>query len=78
MDWRERISVDPEVCHGKACIEGTRIPVSVILENLAEGVTDEDLLKNYPSLEEEDIRAAMAYGAELSRERILDLPKRSA
>jgi len=69
MNWKERITVDPLVCHGKACIKGTRIPVSVILDNLAEGVREEEILKSYPSLKPEDIRAAIAYAAELSRER---------
>ena len=55
--WRERITVDPFVCHGKACIKGTRIMVSVILDNLAEGVTEEDILKSYPSLVPDDIKA---------------------
>lgn len=73
MDWRERITVDPLVCHGKACIKGTRIMVSVILDNLAEGVSGEEILKSYPSLKPEDIRAAIAYAAELSRERLISV-----
>lgn len=73
MDWRERITVDPLVCHGKACIKGTRIMVSVILDNLAEGVSEEEILKSYPSLKPEDIRAAIAYAAELSRERLISV-----
>jgi len=73
MDWRERINVDPLVCHGKACIKGTRIMVSVILDNLAEGVSGEEILKSYPSLRPEDIRAAIAYAAELSRERLISV-----
>ncbi len=73
MDWRERVSVDPLVCHGKACIKGTRIMVSVILDNLAAGLTDAELLKSYPSLMIEDIKAAIAYAAELSRERLVPL-----
>jgi len=73
MDWRERISVDPLVCHGKACIKGTRIMVSVILDNLAAGLTESELLKSYPSLMIEDIKAAIAYAAELSRERLVPL-----
>ena len=73
MDWRERISVDPLVCHGKACIKGTRILVSVILDNLAAGLTDAELIKSYPSLMIEDIKAAIAYAAELSRERLVPL-----
>jgi uncharacterized protein (DUF433 family) len=71
MDWRERISVDPLVCHGKACIKGTRIMVSVILDNLAAGVSPEEILKSYPSLSSEDIQAAIAYAAELARERVI-------
>ena len=73
MDWRERITVDPLVCHGKACIKGTRIMVSVILDNLAEGVSAEEILKSYPSLKSDDIRAAIAYAAELSRERLISV-----
>jgi len=71
MDRRERISVDPLVCHGKACIKGTRIMVSVILDNLAAGVSPEEILKSYPSLSTEDIQAAVAYAAELARERVI-------
>lgn len=74
MNWRERISVDPLVCHGKACIKGTRIMVSVILDNLAEGVNETEILKSYPSLRPEDIKAAIAYAAELSRERLVSVP----
>ena len=62
MDALERISVDPDVCHGKACIKGTRIMVSVILDNLAAALTAEEIIKNYPSLTREDIQAAVAYG----------------
>ncbi len=69
----ERISVDPNICHGKACISGTRIMVSVILDNLAIGKSFEDILQNYPTLQEEDIRAAIAYGAFLSKERTIPL-----
>lgn len=65
----ERISVDPEVCFGKPCIRGTRIWVSLILDNLAEGATEQELLEEYSHLALEDIRAAIAYGAEMARER---------
>jgi uncharacterized protein (DUF433 family) len=68
MDLK-RISVDPQICHGTACISGTRIPVSVILDNLAEGISREDILKSYPSLKSEDIDAALAYAALLAKER---------
>ena len=74
MDWRDRITVDPFVCHGKACIKGTRIMASIILDNLSEGVSEPEILKSYPSLKPEDIKAAIAYAAELSRERILSIP----
>jgi len=70
INWQERISIDQAVCHGKACIKGTRIMVSVILDNLAEGLTQEETLKNYPSLTMEDISAAIAYAAEVTKERI--------
>lgn len=74
MSWRDRISVDPNICHGKACIKGTRIMVSVILDNLAEGETPERILRGYPTLQPEDIQAALGYAAELARERIVNLP----
>lgn len=69
MSVLKRITIDPEVCHGKACIAGTRIPVSVILDNLAEGMNREEILKSYPSLNPADIDAALAYAALLAKER---------
>ncbi len=74
MNWRDRITVDPLVCHGKACIKRTRIMVSVILDNLADGNTEAEILNDYPVLTSDDIKAAIAYAAELSRERILSTP----
>lgn len=71
MDWRTRISTDPAICHGKACIKGTRIMVSVVLDNLASGQTPDDIVRLYPSLHSEDVAAAMGYAAELARERIV-------
>jgi uncharacterized protein (DUF433 family) len=68
MSWRERITVDPTVCHGKACIKGTRVLVSVILDNLAADISELEILESYPSLASEDIQAVIAYGAELARE----------
>jgi uncharacterized protein (DUF433 family) len=73
MNWRERITVDSNVCHGKACIKGTRVMVSVILDNLAEGTTREEILSSYPSLASEDIEASIAYAAELARERVVPI-----
>ncbi len=63
-----RISVDPQVCFGKPCIRGTRIWVSLIVDNLAEGVSEAELLSAYPQLKPEDIRASLAYAAEMTRE----------
>ncbi len=71
MNLLERISADPQVCHGKACIKGTRIMVSVILDNLAAGISPEEILKSYPTLSSEDIQAAIAYAAELAKERVV-------
>jgi uncharacterized protein (DUF433 family) len=73
----ERIVSDPKVCHGKPCIRGTRIMVSVILDNLAEGRTPEKIVKNYPPLTLDDIRAAIAYAAELANEEEI-LPLRAS
>ena len=62
----QRISIDPQVCFGKPCIKGTRIWVSLILDFLASGMQISEMLEEYPQLTEEDIRAAFAYGAEMS------------
>ena len=64
----ERIQVDPAICHGKACIRGTRIMVSVVLANLADGMTESEVRAEYPALAGEDILAALAYAAELAGE----------
>ncbi|MGD9648488.1 MAG: DUF433 domain-containing protein [Pirellulales bacterium] len=64
MDWRERISVDPQICHGTACIKGTRVMVSVILDNLAAGIGRDEILQSYPTLTSDDIQAALEYAAE--------------
>ncbi len=70
----ERISVDPGVCFGRPCIRGTRIWVSLIVENIAEGISEAELLAAYPQLQPEDLRAALAYAAEVLRERIIPVP----
>ena len=67
--WRDRISVDPSVCHGNPCIRGTRIFVSVILDNLAAGIGTDEILASYPGITGDDVLAALAYAAELARER---------
>lgn len=74
MDWREYITTDSQVCHGKACIKGTRIPVSVVLDNLAAGLTVEEILRSYPGLTREAVRAADVYAAEVVSERVVLLP----
>jgi uncharacterized protein (DUF433 family) len=74
----QRISVDPEVCFGKPCIRGTRIWVSLLLDFLAAGMSIKEILEDYPHLTEEDIRAAIAYGAEMSRERYVEIPTKAA
>ena len=73
MNWRDHITVDPSVAHGKPCIKGTRIMVSVILDNLTVGIPQDEILKNYPSLSTEDIQAAISYAAELARDRIVPI-----
>lgn len=74
MRWQDYISVDPTICHGKACIRDTRILVSVVLANLAEGIPRDELLQSYPGLTPEAVQAALAYASELAQERVLALP----
>ena len=74
MDWKPLIASDSAVMHGAVCFRGTRIPVSVVLDNLAAGETAERILDQYPSLRSEHIGAAMSYAAELARERVVDVP----
>jgi uncharacterized protein (DUF433 family) len=73
-EWRERISINPAVCHGKACIRGTRVMVSLILDNLAASVHPDEILASYPTLTDADIQAALSYAAELAREGTSALP----
>jgi uncharacterized protein (DUF433 family) len=74
MSWQDHIAVDPAVCHGKACIKGTRVMVSVVLDNLAAGETPDQIVRSYPSLTLEAVHATMAYAADLAREQIIALP----
>lgn len=74
----ERIAIDPNVCGGKPCIRGTRIWVSLILDFLAEGMTESDLRAEYPQLSHEDVLAAIAFGAEAARVRIVSVAGRAA
>ena len=68
VDWRKRIAIDPKICHGKPCIKGTRIMVSIVLDYLRARETREEILRQYPSLEPEDIDAALGYAAWLAHE----------
>lgn len=77
MDWRDRISVDPRVCHGKACVRGARVLVSVLLDNLAAGEAVESIARDY-HVAPEDVRAALLYAGELARESVVDLPPTAA
>ncbi len=70
----DRISIDPEVCGGKPCIKGTRIWVSFVLDLLAQGMSETEFLAEYPQLTHDDVLAAIAYGAEAARERIIPVP----
>jgi uncharacterized protein (DUF433 family) len=74
-NWKEYISADPEICHGKACVKGTRIMVSVILDNLADEMTPEEIVREYPPLTVAGVKAAIAYAAALTHEEAL-LPLR--
>jgi uncharacterized protein (DUF433 family) len=74
MDWKPYITTDPQIMHGAVCFRGTRIPVSVVLDNLAAGETSEHILDQYPSLNPEHIPAALGYAADLARERIVPIP----
>ena len=74
MDWKHHITTDPGIMHGAVCFRGTRVPVSVVLDNLADGETPERILAQYPSLKPEHIPAAIAYAADLARERVVPVP----
>ena len=73
MNWKDRITVDPLVCKGRACVRGTRIMASVVLDNLAAGLSPEEIMRSYPPLSREDIQACVAYAAALAHEEILPL-----
>lgn len=73
MNWRDYIVTDPTICHGKACIKGTRVLVSVILDNLAMNLSPDEILRSYPTVMLEAIQATVAYAAELTRERVIPI-----
>ena len=73
MHWQDHISVDPNICHGQACIAGTRVMVTVILDNLAAGLTVEEIVESYPSVSADAVKATLHYAAELAKERMIPL-----
>lgn len=74
VSWQDFLSGNPQICGGEICVTGTRVPVTVILDSLAEGSTPEEILKSYPSLKMDHIEAALAYAAELAhREQLVPL-----
>ena len=73
MKWQEYISVDPNVCHGQACISGTRVMVTVILNSLAAGLSVDEITESYPSVSTDAVKATLHYAAELARERVAPL-----
>jgi len=74
MNWQDSISIDPNICNGQACVTGTRILVSVILDNVAAGLSHEQIIRSFPKLTPEHIRACIAYAADLARDEVLALP----
>ena len=74
MDWKHYITTEPSILHGAVCFVGTRIPVSAVLDNLAEGATPSEILLQYPGLRTEHVPAALGYAAELARERVVPIP----
>jgi uncharacterized protein (DUF433 family) len=73
-EYLNRISINPDVCFGKPCVKGHRIWVSLILDMLTDGMTESEILQEYPQLSREDILACLAYGAEMTRERYIEVP----
>lgn len=70
----DRISIDPNICHGKACIKGTRVMVSILVDSVGAGMSFKEIIKSYPSVTEADIREALAYAAALAREQVFPYP----
>ncbi len=77
LNWRDHLASDPSVCGGELCVQGTRVPITVVLDSLAEGASREEILSSYPSLQPQHLDAALAYAAELAHEESL-LPLRTA
>ena len=73
MDWRDYITVDPNVCHGRPCITGARVMVTVILDNLAAGLSPAEISESYPSVSPDSVRAVVQYAAELAKGRVVSV-----
>ena len=73
MTWKNLLSSDPQICGGQVCIKGTRVMISVILDNLAEGHSVEDILENYPTLTKEGILAAIKYASEITKDEVMPI-----
>ena len=73
MDWRDHITVDPNICHGQPCITGTRVMVTVVLDNLAAGLSASEIAESHPSLSADSVRAVIQYAAELAKEGVVPL-----
>ena len=71
VNWRDHITVDPKICHGKACISGTRVLVTTVLDNLAAGMDADEIERSYPSVSREAVRAALCYAAALANEQVV-------
>ncbi len=74
MDWKQYITTDPGILHGTVCFSGTRVPVTVVLDNLADAAAPAEILRQYPGLRDEHVGAALGYAAELARERVVPIP----
>jgi len=74
MKWQDRVTIDPEICHGRPCIKGTRVMVSVVLANLAEGETHEAIMRDY-HLAADDIQAAILFAADMADDQFLPIPQ---
>ena len=73
INWRDHVTFDPEICHGRVCITGTRVLVTTVLDNLAAGLDSEEITRSYPSITRESVQAAVCYATELAKERAVSL-----
>lgn len=70
IDWHNHISTDPEIHHGEPCIKGTRVPVSMIVGSIADGMSFDEIIDAYPQLKKESVQAALAYAADIVRQEV--------